>query len=187
MPIFPLASQALCLLLLLAAPSATAATIWTGPSIGFTKDDFADPLDPANRDVLVPGVVELSRNVNQGLVNYAQESFFTFGLSPVDTEWAFVNNNPLVPAGLISASNWVSLEFDDWVSANGAQPLDTLGQPAVLHIISEDIYLDVTFTSWTSSSMGGGFSYTRSTPVPEPTSAFLVALGLLGLARHRRH
>ena len=46
-------------------------------------------------------------------------------------------------------------------------PPHTVGVNAVVHLIAEDIYLDLRVTSWTSR--GGGFSYIRSTPpVPPP-------------------
>lgn len=184
-------SAALILLLLapsaatwLAVPTAAAVTIWEGPSITFTKVDFADPFDPANRDILIPGGVEISRGDVQGLVNYAQESFYSFGTSPADTEWAFVNNNP---TETLAASNYLNLSFDVWFDAHGQNPPSTVGQPAVLHILSADIYIDITFTAWTQGLNGGGFSYTRSSPVPEPSTAMLLACGLLGLvARAQR-
>jgi hypothetical protein len=41
--------------------------------------------------------------------------------------------------------------------------------PAVVHLITDDVYLDVQFTSWTQG--GGGFSYDRGDgTVPPPTS-----------------
>jgi hypothetical protein len=67
--------------------------------------------------------------------------------------------------------------------------------PGVVHLISDDIYLDINFTSWTQGGdvNGGGFSYTRSTPgaspVPEPATATLLVLGAAaGMAvRRRKH
>jgi len=58
-------------------------------------------------------------------------------------------------------------------------------------LISDDIYLDVKFTSWKQRG-GGDFSYIRSTPsqapVPEPTSAALLITGAawLGMVARRR-
>lgn len=39
-----------------------------------------------------------------------------------------------------------------------------VGKSAVLHLIPNDIYLDIKFLSWGQAG-GGGFSYQRSTPV----------------------
>jgi hypothetical protein len=33
----------------------------------------------------------------------------------------------------------------------------------VVHLITDDIYLDIKFTSWTGGGNGGGFTYERST------------------------
>ena len=33
----------------------------------------------------------------------------------------------------------------------------------VVHLITDDIYINIKFTDWTSSNHGGGFSYQRST------------------------
>lgn len=37
------------------------------------------------------------------------------------------------------------------------------GQDIVVHLITNDIYIDLKFTSWTSGNIGGGFAYERST------------------------
>jgi hypothetical protein len=56
-----------------------------------------------------------------------------------------------------------------------------VGKDAVLHIIPEDIFIAVRFTSFGGN--GGGFSYDRSTPsVPEPSSCLIAAAGLAALA-----
>src|ERR1039458_1877497 len=53
-------------------------------------------------------------------------------------------------------------------------------------LISDDIYLDIKFTSWSGSS-GGGFAYLRSTPplVPEPAARLLILTGLAGVGSFR--
>ena len=51
-------------------------------------------------------------------------------------------------------------------------PTNTVGVNAVLHLISEDIYMDIKFTSWGSHGTGG-FSYIRSTPPNIPPSVTL--------------
>ena len=47
---------------------------------------------------------------------------------------------------------------------------DTVGRPMVVHLVDEDIYLQLTFKSWTDGAGlgGGGFSYVRSTPAGTP-------------------
>lgn len=155
---------------LLGSSLASAQTVWTGPAIAFVKPDFANPAEPANRDAILPGVVEITRAETQGIFNFAQEEAFSFAVSPADTEWAFANNNP---GQIIEATNFAALTFDPWVTAHGlgggTLHLDLPGLPAVVHLISADIYLDLVFTSWTPGPMaggpgGGGFAYERSTP-----------------------
>ena len=51
--------------------------------------------------------------------------------------------------------------LDDWVGDN------IVGRPGVLHIIPDDIYIDIIFTSWSGGATGGGFAYTRKS---DPTS-----------------
>jgi len=45
---------------------------------------------------------------------------------------------------------------------------NTVGVNAVLHLKTDDIYIDITFTSW---SVGSGYSYVRSTPSPATSAA----------------
>ena len=104
-------------------------------------------------------LVWLTRADKKGLYNAALEAAFNNDeepyASPVGTEWAFGN---LADYQDLDYVHWVDLE--DWV------PTDTIGRPLVVHLVEEDIYLQLTFTSWTDGSGlgGGGFSYVRSTP-----------------------
>lgn len=162
--------------------SALAATIWDGDSIDFVKANFADPDDPANRDIIIPGVLEIIRDDTRGLYNHAQELAFG-GDSPRGTEWAFSNLNG---NGAVSLANYDSVNYDTWLEASNRTPPDIIGRSAVMHIIDEDIYVGVTFTAWTvgdtqGGNFGGGFAYTRTTPVPVPAAALLMASGLFGL------
>ncbi len=56
----------------------------------------------------------------------------------------------------------LDLTFYTWVTWAGNFPPGTVGQDAVVHLISEDIYIDIRFESW-SCCGAGGFSYVRST------------------------
>ena len=167
--------------LALAFVSTSIADIWDGPSITFTKDNFADWTDPANQDFLTPNVI-LTRADIEGLFNFATEQDYNPSpfSSPDDTEWAFG-----------TTADIGSLTFTDWATWHGGPagggPLSTIGQAAVLHLISDDIYIDIMFTSWTAGGGGGGFSYIRSTPgaIPEPASALACVL-LSGMLLARR-
>jgi hypothetical protein len=121
------------------------------------------------------------------LFNVRCGDFFDTGTMPCDTEWAFgptQSGNP----GPITASNHSNLSFASFVNAlNAAVGLNAVSYgPGVLHLISDDVYLDIQFTSWTQRNNGGGFRYVRSTPeqepVPEPASATLFVLGALAAA-----
>ncbi|MBT8258042.1 MAG: hypothetical protein KJO49_06190, partial [Bacteroidia bacterium] len=64
-------------------------TEWTGPTMTFTKIDFADWTLPANQDMLTANVI-LTRADNRGLFNIVLETEFDNAgfTSPLDTEWA---------------------------------------------------------------------------------------------------
>ena len=138
-----------------------AQTEWTGPTITVTKTDFADWTLEENQDRMTPNVW-ITRANNKGIFNIVVEPEFDNNsfLSPLDTEWAIGSINDGVG----------NLTFDTWDNTHGANPQSVLGIPQVVHLISDDIYVDLTMTSWTSGQNGGGggFSYERSTaPIVE--------------------
>jgi hypothetical protein len=166
--------------------------VWNGPSIRFAKPPgFADPTLPANQDRLTDNVW-LTRGDTRQLFNIRIESGADTPESPLDTEWAFGPTQPGNP-GPITASNHANLVFEPFVPAllNGVGDNILPFGRGVLHLISDDIYLNVKFTSWKQGG-GGNFSYIRSTPaqapVPEPTSAALLMTGAawLGMVARRR-
>ena len=140
-----------------------AATIWTGPPITFSKSGADNPADPAHQDRITPNVW-ITRGTFQGLYNAASENGFTHSLSPVNTEWA---NGTTANYSTLSYQNWNS-----WAKGVNPGPPSTVGVPAVVHLISEDIYFDIKFLSWSS---GGSYSYQRSTG-PAPNSPPTVAI-----------
>jgi hypothetical protein len=131
-----------------------AQTEWTGPIITITKVDSADWTLPANQDALTDNVI-LTRADNQGLFNIAKESKFdkVGYTSPLDTEWA---------KGTI-ADGIETLTFNTWTNTHNKDPKSVLNVNVVLHLITDDIYIDTKLTSWTSNRTGGGYSYERST------------------------
>ena len=143
--------------------------LWTGPAIFFTDPAGGDPSLAVNQDRITPDIW-ITRGSFQGIYNAESEGGFTHFFSPQGTEWA---NGTL--------ANYSSLTYTDWntwaKNVNGGPP-STVGVSAVMHIIPDDIYISVEFTSWGGSE--GGFSYMRSTPatVPEPSAVMLLAVGL---------
>lgn len=145
-------------LLLLNALAVTAQTEWNGPAITFSKAPNADWNLEVNQDVITDNV-KITRKNNQGIFNIAQEAGYQQGanVSPVDTEWAFGNISDGVG----------SLSFTTWDTAHGGAgngPSSLVGQDMVIHLITDDIYIDIKFLSWGMGGGGGGsFSYERST------------------------
>ncbi|MGO8678169.1 MAG: Ig-like domain-containing protein [Limisphaerales bacterium] len=136
-------------------PLGHAATVWTGPTMNFSKS-AATP-----SDVIIAGKVVLTRGNNQVLYNTAAGETSAGSSSPADTMWAFG-----------ALTNYAKLSYQSLASLrNGDLAGRILNQPMVVHLVNEDIYLSVKFTAWAQHLSGGGFAYTRSTPAVsvEPT------------------
>jgi hypothetical protein len=178
--LFALCCQ-LPILLLLAASTASAQTVWSGLSYTFTKADGTDPLLPSNQDRITNDVWITRNAFGMGLLNAAQEPCdqlsssctYTHNSSPLGTEWAtavMVANSTQT----IAASNWQNLAFDDWESAYqgavGNYILNSNYRDVVVHLIAENVYLDLRFLGWTNGHSGstGGFSYIRATGTVPP-------------------
>ena len=126
-------------------------TVWDGPMMTFTKQNFAAPTSEDSQD-RITDLVWLTRGNNGGqLYNAKTESNSSKSNSPEDTRWAFG-----------TTSNLGSLTFSTFRGTS--KPKLAVGQNMVVHLISDDIYIDIKITSWSSgSNSGGGFSYERST------------------------
>ena len=136
------------------ALAADAATIWTGPQITFSKAGGADPSQAASQDRMTPAVW-ITRSDTMGIYNAATETAYSSG-SPAGTEWAYG-----------TTTNVANLIFSPWINWNGKQPPSMVGKDAVVHLIAEDIYIDITFADWGSRG-AGSFAYQRSTPSASP-------------------
>jgi hypothetical protein len=145
----------------LACGAAATPVVWSGFMTSFTKLAGADPSLAANQDHLTSHVA-LTRGDTAGLFNAVLETSFdrTNRTSPLDTEWATDLNNP----GLsIEATNWAVLEFSTWNDAYGGMGgvgSHIVDRDAVVHLITDDIYLNLRFTAWGGNQ--GGFTYLRS-------------------------
>ncbi len=150
------------------APLAHATEVWTGPTIIYKQPAAYQPGDLSTVDQIT-GDVWFTRGSGKPPFNAAppyNETSYNGTTSPENTEWAFGN-----------ISQYASLTYDTWANVIGGEQGGDLStslpnQPLVMHIITDDIYLSIEFSSWTHG--GAGFTYQRSTPavsMPAPTVA----------------
>ncbi len=134
------------------SPISQDAVFWTGPEITFALPDGSDHRTAENQDRLTDNVI-ITRSVLGGQIfNFVTETAALQGSSPEGTEWAL--------GRLADVENLTFAPFRDAIG----KPRDVIeGAELVLHLIEDDIFIDVTFTSW-SQDRRGGFSYIRSTP-----------------------
>lgn len=123
-------------------------------TITFTKEDNANWTLPENQDCITDNVC-ITRANTEGIFNAHSEYSFDASISPENTEWAFGYSAQLQPE-----------DYQVWGYAVNFSPPSMVDQPISLHLISDDIYFDILFHSWTSGGNGGGFSYTRSSLLP---------------------
>ena len=147
-------------LLLSAATGARAAQVWSGRTFYFEKANWADWTQPQNQD-RITDLVWITRANSEGIFNIAQENTYAEFASPLDTEWATGD-----------AADWQTLTFAPWGTWIGFGPPYTVGVDAVVHLITDDVYIDIRFESWTTGlgggvPGGGGFSYHRA---PDPSA-----------------
>ena len=124
--------------------------IWNGSLITFEKSDDADPTAEANQDRLTSNVWITRGNNGGQIYNIAKENTSNKDNSPIGTAWAIGTLDQIE-----------SLSFNKFRVAVG-NPKDVVGKDLVMHLIEDDIYLSVKFSSW-SSGQKGGFAYSRST------------------------
>ena len=124
---------------------------WRGTNISFVKEDNADPNVEGNQDRLTSNVWITRGNGGGQIYNAAISENADKVTSPVGTEWAIGNLDDVS-----------SLSFGAF-RATVSKPKNVVGKNLVVHLIKDDIYLSLKFTSW-SGGKKGGFSYERSTP-----------------------
>ena len=142
------------------APMSRAATLWIGPDIEFIQSDtnFADEL--------IPGVVSLARGYSQWLFNPDAGDQGPGPGTPTDTAWSFG-----------TLDNYSAYYYQTFDALRNGDLSDLLpGNPMVVHLTNEDIYLSLTFSMWPQH--GGPIAYTRSTPavtITTPTNGTVFA------------
>jgi hypothetical protein len=153
----------------LVAPAAHASTFWTGPTTNYVEPGAGAA------DVLIPGAVSLARGTRLWLYNTNVDVFGAGTGTPSDTEWAF---GTIDQFNSLTYKSFSDIRTDASLSGQNLGSYLTTGgpgggaKPMVVHLINQDIYLSLIFTSWPPSA-GGGFGYNRSTPAavvaPQPT------------------
>lgn len=172
MKTWPTFFSVVALLVLLSAGNlvwAQGSIVWNGPVITFVNLPGSDWTQAANQDQITANVW-LTRASTKGLFNAASEGSYTHFASPADTEWAY---------GLLA--NYATLTYASWENWNAGNPPGMVGRNAVLHLVTDDIYIAIKYDFWGGS--GGGFTYERTTfaSVPEPAASSLAILGALSL------
>ena len=125
-------------------------TLWKGSNTTFNKSDGADPTKAENQDRITANVWITRGNDGGQICNAAKENGSSKTTSPTGTTWA------------VGSIDQVStLSFKDFRTAV-SKPKNVVGKNLVMHLVSDNIYVSVKFTSW-SSGKAGGFAYERST------------------------
>ena len=124
--------------------------IWEGASLEFTKESEADPTLRNNQDSISPSV-RITRGVDGGQIyNVISEDASDKDSSPLGTRWA---------EGAVE--DIAELSFSPFRTAV-VNPKQVVGKKLILHLVNEDVYVPIEFSSW-EDGKGGGFSYTRAT------------------------
>ena len=126
-------------------------TIWEGTTMTFTKEDGGDPTSSSQQDHITDNVKITRGNSGGQIYNIVNESVAVKETSPAGTEWA-----------LGTIDQIADLTFEPFRAATNGKPKNQLGKDMVLHLITDDIYISIRFTSW-STGQAGGFIYERST------------------------
>ncbi len=129
-----------------------AQTIWDGPTITVTKESDADWTLEENQDRITDNVW-LTRADTRGFFNIVLEDEFdnVNNTSPLDTEWA-----------VGTTADIDDLTFLPWTDYVNNAPMSTINVASVLHLITDDIYIDYTLIAFQGGGPGGAFTYERS-------------------------
>jgi hypothetical protein len=161
--------SAVLVLLTAVVPMTRAQTIWNGPTTNFSPTGVYSASVATTYDLLTADTA-LARNMDYPLFNAKKESSYVAGnSSPENTTWA-----------LGTLANYSTLTYKSWAKViggggNGSNLYNYLpGKTFVVHLVSSNIYLQVTFNTWHSynNQASSLYSYTRTTHAavaPTPT------------------
>lgn len=117
--------------------------------VSFSKADGADPAIAANQDRISDNVWITRGNDGGQIYNAKTENNSDKQASPAGTRWA-----------VGTADNKDNLTFAAFREAVG-KPKEVVGKNLVMHLVADDVYIDVKFTAW-SADKGGSFAYDRT-------------------------
>ena len=123
-----------------------------GPMVvEFVKEDDSDWTLSENRDFITP-TCEITRQNSAPLYNYVTQSNSYDNLENSNIRWK---------AGAYDDDTWPY--ENDLENLSGIGNLTSLpGSTVTLHVLDDDLYFELYFTSWTCCGDGGGFAYTRT-------------------------
>ncbi|MEM1220955.1 MAG: hypothetical protein AAGH79_18685 [Bacteroidota bacterium] len=124
-------------------------TIWSGPTVTFTKAPGADPNLEENQD-RITDEVWLSRGSSRQFYNVVTESSAKKQESPAGTLWA-----------IGTTAEFDQLTFNKFRAAVN-KPQLVVGVDLVMLLVEENIAIDVKITDWGNGASGAGFTYERS-------------------------
>lgn len=140
-------------------PSVTGEWIIGSDWVTFTKVDYATDVD-----VIIPGVLEITRGNNRGIYNAAVESSYDRddNTSPANTEWNSQETDP-TNYGWLDVNNITTRIYDNWADASDYWPTGNVENQVefVMRETTSGRYWQVQFLQWTENAAGGGFSYQR--------------------------
>jgi hypothetical protein len=122
-----------------------------GPEVSFTATNYGTEVD-----TIIPGVLEITRNNNQGIYNSAVEGGHSRYSSPVNTSWN--------GGGWSNICNYTTRSYYDWLTAlnnAGRNPSNIVGLEMVMKHVPTNRHWLIKFTDWQGGGNGGAFAYTR--------------------------
>ncbi len=127
-----------------------------GPIVTFTKTNYGSEVD-----VIVPGILEITRGNNQGIYNTITEGSWNSGVSPEDTEWNSINTEP--NNGRRFAYNKIGNSFrnniidNDFGYGGGNPEGNIINDNFEGNIIGEFMYNNVIGNYFRSNTIGSNF------------------------------
>ena len=122
--------------------------------VRFTKAATTDWRLEENQDRITSNVW-LTRG-SEGLLFNAKVESKHNGAGPKGTKWFLGSLEDY------SEEQLRSLEFASMKSASKSRMRDAPGKTFIVHLVEDDMFIELLFHSWGNKSEGGGFSYSRT-------------------------